>query len=139
MRGDARGFATDHANRFAAWGEFPTHQLLDREGVGDIIRERREVIEPVGVRHELVVLHVFRDLLVATVQVANLWRRLRHQFAIELQHKTQNAMRRRVRWAHVDDHLFADLAFVRRRLGLCLHAAGEGVRRFDFTSLGRHS
>ena len=76
MRGDARRFAADDANRLAARRQFPAHQFLDGERVGDVVRERRQVIEPVRVRDELVVLHVLGDLFVAAMQVTDIRRRL---------------------------------------------------------------
>ena len=72
MRGDAGEFAADHADRLAARRQFPAHQLLDRERVGDVIRQRREIIQPVRVRHELVVLHVLRDLFIAAMEVTDI-------------------------------------------------------------------
>ncbi len=40
---------------------------LDGERVSDIVRKRSEIIEPISVRHELVVLHVFGDFFIATM------------------------------------------------------------------------
>ena len=60
-----RSFAADDPDGLAARRQFPAHQFLDRERVGDVIRQRREIIQPVRVGHELVVLHVLRDLLIA--------------------------------------------------------------------------
>ncbi len=122
MRRDARRFAADHPNRFAAGRQFPTHQLLNREGVGDVVCERRQVIEPVRVRNELVVLHVLGDFFIAAMQVTDIRSRLGDRLAIQFEHEAQNTMRRRMRRSHVEDHFFADVAEA---------FAGFGVRRGD--------
>jgi hypothetical protein len=89
--------SSQHITRIAlpARRQFPAHQLLDRAGVGDVVRQRREVIQPVRVRHELVVLHVLRDLLIAAMQIADIRRRLRDRLAVQLENQPQDAVRRR--------------------------------------------
>src|SRR5262249_48192875 len=132
MRGDARCFAANRADRFSARWNVPAHQFFHCERVGYIVRERREIIEPVGVRHELVVLHVLGDLLVATMKKANVRRRLRDHLAVELQHKSQNAVRGWMRRPHVEDHLLANI--VVPRLAQCRVDRGYSrnrVWRFD--------
>ena len=107
--GEARRFAADHPDGLAARRKFPAHEFLDREGIGNVVRQRGEIIQPVRVRDKLVVLHVLGDLLVAAMQVTDMRRRFRHDLAIQLQLEAQHAVRRRVRRAHVEHHLFADL------------------------------
>ena len=67
VRGDTRRFATNSANGFPARGDVPVHQFLDRQRVSHVIRKRRKVIEPIGVRDELVILHVLGDLFITTM------------------------------------------------------------------------
>ena len=134
MRGDARRLAADHANRLSARRQFPAHQFFDRERVGDVVRERREIIQPVRVRHKLVVLHVLRDLFVAAMQVTDIRRRLGDYFAIQFEDEPQNAMRRRMRRPHVEDHFFADLvaapfAQLRVRRGHTRAGSGDSISR----------
>ena len=132
VRGDARRLAADDADGFAARRQFPAHQFLDGERVGDVVRQRREIIEPVRVRHELVVLHVLGDFFVAAMQVADVRRRLGDRLAIQFQDEPQDAVRGRVRRPHVEDHFFADVAqvFAHPRVR-CGHAR-DGIGRFDF-------
>ena len=113
MRGNARRFAANHANRFSARRNFPAHQFFNRERVGHIIRERREIIEPVGIRHELVVLHVLGDFFVAAMEKTDIRRRFGDDLAIQLQHEPQNAVRGRMRRPHVEHHLLADIVLPR--------------------------
>ena len=72
--------------------------------------ERGKIIEPVGIRHELVVLHVLGDFLIAAVEKTDVRHRLDDDFAVELKHEPQHAMGRRVRRAHVEHHLFPNVA-----------------------------
>ena len=127
-------FAADHADRLAARRQFPAHQLLDGERVGDVVRERREVIQPVRVGDELVVLHVLRDLFVAAMQIADIRRRLGDHLAIQFEHQPQDAVRGRVRRAHVEDHLFAEIV-ARLRICLRLHGCGRAGRVLRFRGL----
>ena len=133
MGRESRRFATDHADRLATWRQFPAHQFLDGERVGDVVREWGKVIQPVGIGNELVILHVLRDLFVAAMQIANIGRGLGHQLAIQLQHQPQDTVCRRVRGAHVDHHLFAEIV-ARLRICLRLQGAGERVGCFDFAA-----
>src|ERR1700745_3891305 len=48
----------NRAERFYTEGTAPAPQTLHRDRVVHIIRERHKITEPVGIRHELVVLHV---------------------------------------------------------------------------------
>ena len=129
------------ANRFAARRQFPAHQFLHRERVGDVVRERREIIEPVRVGDELVVLHVLGDLFVAAMQITDVRRRLGDDLAVELEHETQNAVRGRMRRPHVEHHLFADVVariFV-AQLRVRRDDARDGIGRFDFARGKSHS
>ena len=139
MGGDPRKLAANHADGLPARRQFPAHELFDRHGVGDVVRQRRQVIQPVRVRHELVVGHVLRDLLVPAMQVADIRRRLGDDLAIEFEHHAQDAVGRRMRRAHVENELFAEdicgpvLKLREPRLG-----SGEGIRRFDFVDGRSH-
>ena len=113
MRGNARCFAANRADRFSARRNFPAHQFFDRERVGHIIREWREIIEPIGIRHELIVLHVLGDLLVAAMEKTDIGRGFGDDLAIQLQHEPQNAVRGRMRRPHVKHHLLTDIVLPR--------------------------
>ena len=138
VRRDPRGLAADDADGFAARRQLPTHEFFDGERVGDVVRERRQIVQPIGVRHELVVLHVLGDLLVATMQKADVRRRLRDGFAIEFEDEPQDAVRSRMRRPHVEDHFLADVAEVFAHLRVRRRHARDGIRRFDFASGKSH-
>ena len=143
MRGDARGFAADDANRLAARRQFPAHQLFHGERVSDVVCEWRQVIEPVGVRHELVVLHVLGDFFIATVQVTDVRSCLGDRFAIEFEHEhcaheAQDAMRGRMGRPHVQDHFFANVPQGLADSRVPRGDAGNGIRRFDFARRKSH-
>ena len=104
MGGDTGKLAADDADRLAAGRELPAHQLLDGEGVGDVVGEGCEVIESVCVGDELVVLHVLGNLLVAAVQVANLRLCLHDQLSVEIEHDAEHSVGRGVGGAEVQGH-----------------------------------
>ena len=64
--------AAQHPQCLATLGQLPAHQLLHRTGIGDVVGQWRKVIQPVRVGHELVVMHVLRDLLVTPVEKADI-------------------------------------------------------------------
>ena len=138
MRRDARRFAAYDPNGFAARRQFPTHQLLNGERVRDVICEWRQVIEPVRVRHELVVLHVLGDFLIAPVQVADVRSCLGDCLAIEFENEAQDAVSGRMRWSHVEDHFLADVAQVFAHLCIRCGDARNGIRGFDFARRESH-
>ena len=72
-----------------------------------VIGQRREVIQPIRVRDELVVGHVLGDLLVAAMQVTHVRFGFGDDLPIHLQPQPQHAMRGGVGGAHVQHHLFA--------------------------------
>ena len=109
VRGDARRFAANRANGLAARRQFPAHQFFHRERVGDVVRKRRQIIEPIRVGNELVVLHVLGDLFVAAMEEADIGRRFGDHFAIQFEHEPQDAVRGGMRRPHVEDHFLADI------------------------------
>jgi len=78
---------------FPRGGMSQSINFFHRERVGHIIRERREIIERSVVRHELVVLHVLCDLLVAAMEKTDVRRCFGDELTIQLQHEPQNAVR----------------------------------------------
>ena len=100
---------------FPRGGNFPAHQFFHRERVGDVVRQRREVIEPVRVRNELIVLHVLGDFFVAAMQKTDVRRRFGDDLAVEFENEPQHAVRRRMRWPHVEHHFFANVVAGFRR------------------------
>jgi hypothetical protein len=86
-------------------------------GVNGIVGQRREVVQPVRVRHELVVSHVLGDLFVTAVQVAQDRIGLGHGLAVELELDAQHAVGGRVRRSHRKGH-FLGLEFLGEIRGL---------------------
>jgi hypothetical protein len=82
-------------------------KFFNRERVSDVVRQRREVIQPIRVRDELGVGHVLGDFFVAAMQITHVRIGLGDDFAIQLQHDAQHAVRGRMRRAHVQHHLLA--------------------------------
>ena len=82
-------------------------QLFDRQHIGHVVRQGREIIQSIRVRNELGVGHVLGDLLIAAVEIADLRNGPGNDLAIQLEHDPQHAMRRRMRRPHVQDYLFA--------------------------------
>src|SRR3984893_15039565 len=141
VRRDARRFATDVANGPAAGRNLPAHQFFHGQRVSDVIGERRNVIEPIGVRYELVVLHVFGDFFVAAMQETNIGCGFGYDLAIELEHQPQDSMGRGMRWPHVEHHFLTNVPIGLTQLRLCgyhasyrvwgLHLAGRKSHKID--------
>ena len=103
MRRDAGQLAANHPDVLAAFRQLVVNakQLLHRQRVGNVVGQRRKVIEPISVRSELVIRHVLGDLLVAAMQVTNFRISLRDNLAVEFEHQPQHTVRCRVRRSHV--------------------------------------
>src|SRR5207302_6306222 len=109
MRGDSRQLAADYADELAPrWQLFiDAEQLFHCEHIGDIIRERRKVIQSIRIGNELGIGHVLGDFFVAAMQITDIRNSLGDDLTIHLQDDAQHAMRRWMRRPHVQDHLFA--------------------------------
>ncbi len=105
--GNAGEFAAQHAQCLTARGKFPAHQFFHGAGIGDIVGQGRQVVQAVGVGNELIVVHVFGDLLIAPMQETDVGLSTDDGFTIQLQDQTQHAVRGRVRWSHVQSHALA--------------------------------
>ena len=125
--------AAKHAQRLAARRQRPAHEFFDGAGVGHVVGQRREVVQTVRVGHELVVVHVFGDLLVAAVQEADIGLGLVDHLAVEFQHQAQHAVGRRVGGPHVENHAIADQVVGFRVVAVrgC-GGSRDGVRGLDF-------
>ena len=98
MRRDAGQLAANHANELAAERQLLVNaeQLLDREHVGNVIGERRQIIEAIRVRDELGISHVLGDFLIAPMEIAHFRRGPRDDFAIQFENDAQHPVRGRV-------------------------------------------
>src|SRR5262245_50231649 len=103
MRADTRQFATNHEDDMASgWKLFIyPQQFLHSQGIRHVVREWREVVQPVCIRNELGVGHVLGDLLIASMEIAYVWGGLSDDFSVQFQNNPQHPMRRRMRWPHI--------------------------------------
>ncbi len=104
VRSDARQLGEQHANVLRALGDFDSEKLFGREAEGEIIRERREIVDAVGERDALRIRFRFAGFLDARVQVADHGLGGEDGLAVELEDHAQHAMGRRVLRPHVEDH-----------------------------------
>jgi len=86
-------------------------KLLHRKRVSNIVGERREIIEAIGVRNELGVGHVLGDFFIAAMQIADIGNGLGDDLAIEFEDDAKNAVSGGMGWPHVEDHFFAMKVF----------------------------
>ena len=77
-------------------------QALDGEDEADVVDQRRDVVEPVGVGDRLRPGPLLDHLLEAAVQVADLDVAVDHHLAVELEVELDRAMGRRMGRAHLD-------------------------------------
>ena len=69
---DPRDLRHDGADVLAALGDLDAEQLLDGRGIAEVVDQRRDVVEPVGVRDGVVLAADLAVLLEGAVQVADL-------------------------------------------------------------------
>ena len=101
---EARQLGQHHAHPLRLRRNLQPQQLLHRQAVAQVVRERRQVVDAVGQRDRLLVGLDLEFLLDAGVQVADV-RLARHDgLAVELQQQAQHAVRGRVLRPHVEDH-----------------------------------
>ena len=79
---------------------------LDRPAEGERIGLRAQIVHPLHQRDDLLELLLLGRFLDSGVQVADFRHDAHDGFAVNLQDKPQNAMRRRVLWPHVQDKSF---------------------------------
>ena len=87
-----------------------------------LLVHRRDVIEPVEIRDGLQVGLVLDQLLGAAVKQADVWIDTRDDLAIQFQHETQHAVRRRMLGPEIDRE-------VAKVLRLFVHGAAPAARR----------
>src|SRR5690242_19950849 len=92
----------EHADDLRALWHFEPEQSLDRQAECVLLRERRDVIEPVEIRHRLRIGLVLDQFFGAAVQKPDMRIDPLHYFAVELQNQPQNAVSRRMLRPEVD-------------------------------------
>ena len=103
--------AHEHADPGGPRRDLDSEQLLDGQGVDELVVERREIVHPGHVRGALDVGELLARLLHPGVEVSDDWLGTEDGLAFELEHDPQHAVGRGVLGAHVDDHrlVFAEL------------------------------
>jgi hypothetical protein len=89
----------------AAFRNRDPKELLHGHAVAHVVDERGDVVEPVGVGDDAVVVYRLRHLLEATVEVADLHIGLVDPFPIELGYDPYDPVHSRVRGADVEKHI----------------------------------
>ena len=92
-----------------------------------LLIHRGDVIEPVEIRNCLQIGLLLDQFLGAAMQKADMRIDARHDFAIELQHQAQNAMRRRMLRSEIDREV-AEILFIhdRQAFGSAFSSPGSG-------------
>ena len=111
VREDAADLAVEDADELAAPRHCDAEHALDRQREGVLLVHRRDVIEPVEIGHGLEIGLVLDQLLGAAMQQADMRIDALDDFAVQLQHEAQHAVRRRVLRPEID----RELVVVRRR------------------------
>ena len=84
-----------------AAGDLQVHEFFDRQDVGQVVAQGRQVIEAVREHDDLVVRAVLGKLLDAAVQEADVGARVDDGLSVELEDDAQNAVRARMLRAQV--------------------------------------
>ncbi len=88
----------------AARRHLDVKQALDREREPEVVEQWREIVHPVRVRDALLIRVAFEVLLETRVQITDIGPALAHDLAVEIEHKTQHTVSRRVHRPHVQLH-----------------------------------
>jgi hypothetical protein len=107
MVAQARELAERHAVPLAALRHLHAQELFARQGVADAVEHRRNVVAAVDIRKNLRPAASLAHFFEAAVQVANLYVAPDDALAVELEHDSDCAVRRRVRRPHVDQERLA--------------------------------
>ena len=107
VAGDPRQLGHDHADVLGPLGRLGVvaHQLLDGQGIAEVVAHARQVVEPVGEREVHQERVPLADLLVVAVHVAHDRLEPDDRLAVDPQVEPEDAVRARVLRAHADDEL----------------------------------
>ena len=95
-------FGKQHADKLAALGQLDAEQLLRRQAEGMLLIHRRDIVEPVEIGHRLHIGLVLDQLLGAAMQQPDMRIDALDDFAVELQHHAQHAVRGRMLRPEID-------------------------------------
>ena len=103
----ARDLRHDRADVLAALGDVDAEELFDGVGVREVVDERRDVVEPVGVGNRVVPAADLAILFERAMQVADLDVGLADDLAIELGHDADDAVHGGMRGPQADGQVLA--------------------------------
>ncbi len=99
---EARQLRQHHPHPLRLRRNLQAEQFLYRQAPAQVIRQRRQVIHPVGERDRLLIELDFEFLFDAGVQVADVRLAMHDGFAIEFHQQPQHAVRGRMLRAHIE-------------------------------------
>src|SRR5579862_2940955 len=102
MRQEAANLAIEHTNDLPALGHLDAEELLGGKAKGVLLIDWRHIVQPVEIRNRLQVGLVLDQLLRAAMEEADMRIDALDDLAVELKHKTQHTMRRRMLRPEVD-------------------------------------
>ena len=105
MIGDAGNFRHQDPDVLSAPSHAQAEELFYRQAVAHFVDERRDVVEPVGIGHDLSVGSVLTGFFEAPMQIADLHVRTHDRLAIELQLELDDAVHGGMRRPHVEEHV----------------------------------
>ena len=130
MRQQAADLAIKHADELAAPRNRNAQKPLDGERVGMLLIHRRDIVEPIEIRHVLQVGARLHQLLGAAMQKADMRIDPLDDLAVEFEHEPQHAMRRRMLRPEVDreiaEVLLGHVAAYGRPSSLAFSSPGSG-------------
>ncbi len=101
---DPRDLGEDYPDVLRSFRNLYAQQLLNGETPSEVVDDRRDVVQPVGVRHDLVVIHRLTHLLEATVEVPNVDVSVDNLLSRHLRDDPNSTVRRGVRWPKIHHH-----------------------------------
>ena len=102
MRQDAADLAVQNPDQLPAARHGDAEQLFRRQTKRVLLVHRRDIVEPVEIRDRLQIGLVLDQLFGAAMKQADMRIDPRDHFAVELQHQTQHAVRRRMLRPEID-------------------------------------
>src|SRR3546814_6530684 len=102
MIADARQFGEQHPQILCARRHLQVEQLLDRQHITMLHRQRRAIVEPVEIGQRLKIGLILDQFFGAAMEQPDMRVNALDDLAVEFEHEPQHAMRRRVLRAEVD-------------------------------------
>ena len=111
VAGDSIELGGQHAQPGRARRRVNARQPFDCDRPADVVVDRAEIVEPIGVRRKLDIAQILADLLLAAVEIADVWIGFADPFAVGFQENAQHPVSAGMLRAHVDED------FVRLQIG----------------------